>query len=112
MNKSIVKFNLSLVFALGLVGGFANISLAQLEPSQGGGEYQKNEQSATQSSSFGNGFNPLDLIHNANFRRSRGAQEFVEDTQNGITNEAEKFKRLQQQRLQQQNSNSQPESVN
>jgi hypothetical protein len=78
--------------------GFNTGVFAQsLNPSQP--DYQKNERSADGSDGLG-GFNPLDLIHNTNFRRSRDGSEFQEDTQNNINEAAEEFKRKQREQLQ------------
>ncbi len=71
--------------------------------------YQSNEQDST-SSTFGNSFSPFDLIHNANFRRSRGMAEFSEDSQTNINSEAEKFKQLQRERLEAQPAEVSPTS--
>jgi hypothetical protein len=61
--------------------------------------YQSNERSTTGDSTLGN-FNPLQLIHNANFQRSRGSSEFQEDSQMNINQAAEEFKRKQREQLQ------------
>ncbi|NCR46563.1 MAG: hypothetical protein GPJ09_22030 [Microcystis aeruginosa SX13-01] len=58
----------------------------------------KNERSSDGRDSLG-GFNPLDLIHNSNFRRSRDGSEFQEDTRNNINEAAEEFKRKQREQL-------------
>ncbi|HIK36385.1 MAG: hypothetical protein NZ901_07305 [Geminocystis sp.] len=70
--------------------------------------FQRNEMNPLS----GEGINPLDIIHNANFGNLRGMSEFVEDSANGISKAAEDFKRQQQrlilerQRQQQVNTNS------
>ncbi len=78
-----------------------------LQPNTEGGEFQKNSVDSLGESSFGGGFDPLQLIHNHNLRRSRGGAEFAEDSEVNLNNAAEQFKKLQQQRLlEQQNSTS------
>ncbi len=55
------------------------------------------------------GFNPLDLIHNANFCRNRTSADFAEDTNKNLDTAADDFKKQQLQRLiemQQQNDTS------
>lgn len=104
MNKLLL--NLTFVAAtVGLLTSLSGSASAQLDPSKTDGQYQSNEQSATSSSAFGNSFNPLDLIHNANLRRSRGSDEFQEDTNTNLNQAADQFKKLQQQRLQNEQSN-------
>jgi hypothetical protein len=63
-----------------------------------GGEYQRNEQNGSDGTI--EGLDPIQLIHNANLRRSRGAQEFSEDANNQLDEAAEDFRKLQLQRLQ------------
>ena len=97
--------------ALSLVGGLGlnpSASLAQelqnynapITPANTG--FQKNERSSQGSDVLGDGFNPLNLIHNANLRRSRNGDDFAEDTQTNLDKAAADFKRQQQLRLQQQ----------
>jgi hypothetical protein len=64
--------------------------------------FQKNERSSQGSDFLGDGFNPLNLIHNANLRRSRNGADFAEDSQTNLNKAAADFKRQQQLRLQQQ----------
>ncbi len=54
--------------------------------------FQRNEMNPL----TGEGINPLDIIHNANFGNLRGMSEFVEDSANNISTAAEDFKRQQQ----------------
>jgi hypothetical protein len=68
--------------------------------------YQSNEQNAL-GGSFGNSFDAFDLIHRANMNRGRSAGEFQQDTDSGIRNAADEFKRQQNERLQER----QPEAV-
>lgn len=105
------------ILFLGLAGGIVlgnQVSLAQQQesvpplqdyrspPTESDTEiFQRNERSSSSSDLLGNGFDPINLIHNANLRRSRGGYEFAEDTQNNLNKAAEEFKRQQQQQLQQ-----------
>lgn len=88
----------SVVFAgtLALLSSINTAVVAQINP-EARGDYQRNEQN---SRSTIEGFDPMQLIHNANLRRSRGGAEFMEDTNNQLNQAAEEFRRLQQQRLQ------------
>lgn len=97
MNKITLTLSLSLLMGLGF--GTESI-MAQVNPTNNG--YQENEQDAFTGSTFGNSFNPMDLIHNSNFRRSRDSSEFQEDTNSELQNAAEKFKLQQQEAIQNQ----------
>jgi hypothetical protein len=96
--KMLIKSSLLLGSIL-LVGADFNTQVfaQSMNPSQP--DYQNSERSTSGDSTFGN-FNPLDLIHNVNFRRTRDGVEFQEDTQNNINNAAEEFKRKQREQLQ------------
>ena len=95
--KNLIKSSLFLATILLIGSDFNPQVLAQsLNPSQP--DYQKNERSSDGRDSLG-GFNPLDLIHNSNFRRSRDGSEFQEDTRNNINQAAEEFKRKQREQL-------------
>lgn len=95
--KMLIKSSLLLGTILLVGADFNSQGLAQsLNPSQP--DYQKNERSSDGSDGLG-GFNPLDLIHNTNFRRSRDGAEFQEDTRNNINEAAEEFKRKQREQL-------------
>ncbi|MEY2985103.1 MAG: hypothetical protein RLZZ568_1720 [Cyanobacteriota bacterium] len=50
---------------------------------------------------FGNGFDPMSLIHNANLSRGRTGADFADDTQRSLNEAADQFKQMQQQRLEQ-----------
>lgn len=76
-------------------------ALAQNRDGEGSG-YQSNEENPM-SGTLG-GIDPIDLIHNANLSTGRNAEEFNEDSQLQIQNSAEEFRRLQQERMLQQNS--------
>jgi hypothetical protein len=65
--------------------------------------YQSNEQDPM-SGAFGGSFNAFDLIHRANMSRGRTMGEFQQESDSGIRNAAEDFKRQQNERLQNQPS--------
>ncbi|MGK7943101.1 MAG: hypothetical protein AB4058_01360 [Microcystaceae cyanobacterium] len=101
-----MKTSLLLTSVATLMLGFTSVSFAQTEDYGEGllkpntdGNFQKNEVDSMGESTFGGGFDPMQLIHNANFRRGRNGAEFAEDTRNGLNDAAEEFKRLQQQRM-------------
>ena len=95
--KMLLKSSLFLATILLVGADFNPQVLAQsLNPSQP--DYQKNERSSDGRDALG-GFDPLDLIHNSNFRRSRDGSEFQEDTRNNINQAAEEFKRKQREQL-------------
>lgn len=95
--KMLLESSLFLATILLVGADFKPQVLAQsLNPSQP--DYQKNERSSDGRDALG-GFNPLDLIHNSNFRRSRDGAEFQEDTRNNINEAAEEFKRKQREQL-------------
>jgi hypothetical protein len=65
--------------------------------------YQSNEQNSM-GSGFGDGsFNAFELIHRANMNRGRSMGEFQQETNSGMRNAAEEFKRQQNERLQMEN---------
>jgi hypothetical protein len=72
---------------------------ASANPNSG---FNSNERTSGQSEVFQGGLNPLQLIHNANLRRSRDGSEFSDDTQTSLSRSAEEFKRLQRQKLEEQ----------
>ena len=95
--KMLIKSSLFLATILLVGADFNPQLLAQsLNPSQP--DYQKNERSSDGRDALG-GFDPLDLIHNSNFRRSRDGSEFQEDTRKNINQAAEEFKRKQREQL-------------
>jgi hypothetical protein len=64
--------------------------------------YQSNEQDSLYGEGL-TGINPLDLIHRAKLNNGRNSEEFDRDSQNNLNNSASEFKRLQQERILQQN---------
>jgi hypothetical protein len=77
-------------------------TLAQSVKPSTADDYQNSEQSVNGMGPLGNSLNPVDIIHRANLSRGRNMGEFNEDTSSGLTSEADKFKRLQRERLLQQ----------
>ncbi|BAU67119.1 hypothetical protein STA3757_45290 [Stanieria sp. NIES-3757] len=98
---------LGLGIALTLVTAIGQSTLAQSNNPANEG-YQSNEENPFSGSGNG-GFNPLELIHRANLSNGRSVDEFNQDSENNIKNSASEFKRLQQERLLQQQSGSTPE---
>lgn len=100
--------SLSIGIALTLIAGFNSSTLAQVDD-QG---YQSNEKDSLYGDAPG-GLNPLDLIHRSQQLGGRSAAEFEEESRGQINNSASDFKRLQQQRLleQQQSETSTPKAV-
>lgn len=81
---------------MGLMGFFSPITNAQNSVNrQQNQPFQSNERNPL----YGDGINPLDIIHNANFANSRSGSEFAEDTENNINSAAESFKQQQQRML-------------
>ncbi len=102
-----ITLNLSLGAAFGVMSSFGQSTLAQsINPQnpQGSDGYQSNEQDPG-GSSLGN-FDPFQMIHNANLGASRTAEEFNSDMEQGIKDAAAEFKRLQQERMLNQQSGS------
>jgi hypothetical protein len=60
--------------------------------------YQSNERDALYDGTLGD-INPMDLIHNAKFRQSRDAGQFSQDSEVQINDSASEFKKQQQQRI-------------
>lgn len=91
---------LSLGLVLGLIltviGSLNSSALAQVGTDDQG--YQSNEKDSLFGDSTG-GLNPLDLIHRSQQLGGRSAAEFEEESRGQINNSASDFKRLQQQRL-------------
>ena len=77
----------------------ASPSLAQIRGANPSDGYQSNEQNVNGLGS--SGFDPLSLIHNANFSRSRTSSDFADDTYQNLNKAAQEFKRQQQLQLQQ-----------
>jgi hypothetical protein len=106
MNKKISQITVALSLSTVCLFSLITPGLAQSQSEDD--VYQSNEKD--NSSGTIGGFNPLDLIHNANLSTGRSSEEFSQDSQLQIQDSAEEFRRLQQERMLQQNNNN-PESV-
>ena len=91
---------LSLVFGLGAalatVAGFNSLAVAQSSADDLG--YQSNEKDPTYGDAPG-GLNPMDLMHRAQQLGGRSAAEFYQESEVQLNDSANDFKRLQQQRI-------------
>ena len=100
MFKNNRSSRLSLIFGLGValvsVAGFNSLAVAQSSAEELG--YQSNEKDPTYGDAPG-GLNPLDLMHRAQQLNGRSAAEFNQESEAQINNSANDFKRLQQQRI-------------
>ena len=94
-SKLILSLSLSATFTL--VTGFNAATLAQSKYEQDNG-YQSNEKSSI----FGDtpsGLDPVELMHRAQQSNGRSAAEFEADSQYQLDSSVSDFKRLQQQRI-------------
>lgn len=91
-----VSLSLGLGIVLTLIAGLNSSALAQTGTDDQG--YQSNEKDSLFGDAPG-GLNPLDLIHRSQQLGGRSAAEFEEESRGQINNSASDFKRLQQQRL-------------
>ena len=101
MNNSFVK--LITVLGLTIPLAFGTCSLASAQSSTFDGA---NDQSNEKDGLFGDstlGINPLDLIHEYNLRNGRSSTEFSEESGTQIQDSAAEFRRLQQERILEQN---------
>jgi hypothetical protein len=96
----------SVGIALVAIAGLSSSALAQSGADDG---YQPNEKSGIYGDAPA-GLNPLDIIHRAQQANGRSADEFGQESQTQIDDSASDFKRLQQQRIleQQQSAPKQP----
>ena len=111
MFKNNRSSRLSLIFGLGValvsIAGFNSLAVAQSSADDLG--YQSNEKDPTYGDAPG-GLNPMDLMHRAQQLGGRSAAEFYQESQVQINDSANDFKRLQQQRLEQQQPTTSVES--
>ncbi|MBF2056054.1 MAG: hypothetical protein IGQ45_02290 [Cyanobacterium sp. T60_A2020_053] len=68
---------------------------AQTNNSSGNNPFQNNEQNSL----YGDSFNPMDLIHNANRINRLNSADFVNNSDRKIDQEAQNFRQQQQQRI-------------
>ena len=94
MMKSKIIF--PLMVTLGLVGISNLTANAQSLEKSELETFQSNEVDPLYGSS---GFNPMDLIHNANFLNGRTSADFAEDTNKQLDNATTDFKQQQLQRM-------------
>lgn len=95
--KSKLNIGLSLGMALTVFLGFSSPILAQSRYEENNG-YQSNERSGV----FGDtpsGLDPVDLIHRAQQLNGRSAAEFEADSQGQLDDSVSDFKRMQQQKI-------------
>lgn len=103
------------LFSIGLTGGIALMAIAGLNSpvlAQAGANDNDNYQSNEKNGIYGDapgGLNPLEIMHRAQQSNGRSAAEFNQESQSQIDSSASDFKRLQQQRiLEQQQSQQSP----
>jgi hypothetical protein len=94
-NNRLNQISWATALAVTAIAGFNDPALAQ-----GGGDegYQSNEKSGIYGDAPA-GLDPLDIIHRAQQANGRSAAEFDQESQSQIDNSALDFKRLQQQRI-------------
>jgi hypothetical protein len=76
---------------------FAAFSLP-LDPNSDTSTYQSNQKDPMHDA-FGQGLNPMDMLHKMNLAPGRNADDFNSDSQQGITSAAEQFKKQQKQAI-------------
>ncbi len=96
-----LSLSLFLGMALTLMAGFYTSAVAQSQTDEQG--YQSNEKDSLYGDAPG-GLNPLDLMHRAQQLNGRSSAEFNQESQVQLNNSVSDFKRLQQQRLLEQQS--------
>ncbi|WP_373480113.1 hypothetical protein [Geminocystis sp.] len=89
------KIVASIIISLSLITITHNSVNAQTIKNGQPQPFQSNEKNPF----YGDGINPMDLIHNANFFNSRNGADFAEDTNQNINSAAEDFKQQQQKRM-------------
>jgi uncharacterized membrane protein len=110
--KLALTLSLSLGTTIGAIALFGQSTLAQSVNSPDPAPYQSNEENSLGGSLGGGSFNAFELIHRANMSRGRSMGEFQQDTESGIRNAAEEFKRQRGEQLQnQQPPNTLPNST-
>jgi hypothetical protein len=105
MKPTFTRPQLALAALLSTLGTFATggeIALAQSVDIPNAPDAELSPSNEVNSTSpLGNGLNLNDLMHNANFSRSRNSSEFADDTQRKLKKAADEFKQMQLQQLQQ-----------
>jgi len=99
-----------ILFALITLGlsavSISSASAQTINRNQQNEPFQSNEQNPL----YGDGFNPMQLIHNANMMNRRSGGAFFEDSNRGIDNAAKSFREQQQQRLMEMRQNQNEEN--
>lgn len=85
----------TIIISLGLITITNNPVNAQSINNRQPQPFQSNEKNPL----YGDGINPMDLIHNANFFNSRNSEDFAEDTNRNIDSAADDFKQQQKKRM-------------
>ncbi|MEY2830828.1 MAG: hypothetical protein RLZZ574_86 [Cyanobacteriota bacterium] len=103
---NLIYWAIGIVFVA--IAGLNSAALAQSSTGSDDG-YQPNEKDGIYGDAPA-GLNPLDIMHRAQQANGRSADEFSQESQTQIDNSASDFKRLQQQRIleQQQSAPKQP----
>ncbi|MEL6495279.1 MAG: hypothetical protein AAFQ41_09170 [Cyanobacteria bacterium J06623_7] len=96
-NKFINQLSLTCALTLALAGGFSTVVRAQAGTDNPG--YQSNEKRSGVYGDAPSGLDPLEIMHRAQQLNGRSAEEFNQDSQLQIDSSASDFKRLQQQRI-------------
>jgi uncharacterized protein involved in copper resistance len=92
-----IALSLTVSFALVLISGMRQPTLAQLSNSNSDG-YQSNERDPLYGGD-GIDLNPMDLMHNASQMDRRSGDDFDRDSQQSITDSAANFRKQQLERM-------------
>ncbi|MEL6579171.1 MAG: hypothetical protein AAFQ14_05435 [Cyanobacteria bacterium J06621_12] len=96
INNRLYQLSFGIGMTLALVVGVNGSAAAQTGTDAQG--FQSNEKDGLYGDAPA-GLNPLDLMHRAQQFNGRSAEEFNQESQNQLNNSASDFKRLQQQRI-------------
>ncbi len=99
------KILATILISLGLIALLPNSIKAQAINQKEPEPFQSNEKNSI----YGDGINPMDLIHNANLLNNRSASDFAEDSNSNIDKAADEFKKQQLERMQQMQQQSNPD---
>lgn len=94
-NNQLNRIRGAMVIATVAIAGLSSSALAQASEDDG---YQSNEKSGIYGDAPA-GLDPLDIIHRAQQSNGRSAAEFDQEFQTQIDSSASDFKRLQQQKI-------------
>ena len=101
MNNSIVKLITVIGISIPITLCVGNVANAQSSTFDDANVQSNEKDSLTGDSTLG--INPLDLIHQYNLRNGRSSEEFGEESGAQIQDSASEFRRLQQERILDQN---------